>query len=251
MDLAQAAIGPGMAVFSRYARVLEADGGPMPVRAALAEINRVLDETLAAAEGEMDVDTRFCVAWFEQYGVAERAYGEAEVLFTAKNTSFAGLEEAGVIVGGGGKVRLRRREELEQDWDPARDRRLVDWECAQHLVRAMTAEAGGGVAEAARLAHAMGPARAENARALAYRLYTVSERKDGPGRRWPATSSSLPGRRSRPGPPNSPAAARRRRRWGCEAPGSAGVPPARARSARRRRCRRDAGAPRTTLTGIA
>ena len=181
VDLAQAVIGPGMAVFSRYARVLEADGAPMPVRAALAEINRVLDETLAEAEGEMDIDTRFCVAWFEQYGTAERAYGEAEVLFTAKNTSFAGLEEAGVIVGGGGKVRLRRREELEKDWDPARDRRLVDWECAQHLVRAMTAEAGGGVAEAARLAHAMGSARAENARALAYRLYTVSERKGWTG----------------------------------------------------------------------
>ena len=96
--------------------------------------------------------TRFCVAWFERYGVAERAYGEAEVLFTAKNTSFAGLKEVGVIVGGGGKVRLSRREELEQDWDPARDRRLADWECVQHLVRAMTAEAGGGVAEAARLA---------------------------------------------------------------------------------------------------
>ena len=177
VDLAQAAIGPGMAVFSRYARVLEADGAPMGVRAALAEINRVLDQTLAAAEGEMDVDTRFCVAWFEQYGAAERAYGEAEVLFIAKNTSFAGLEEAGVIVGGGGKVRLGRRDELEQDWDPARDRRLVDWKCAQHLVRAMTDEAGGGVAEAARLAHAMGPARAEKARALAYRLHTVSERR--------------------------------------------------------------------------
>ena len=181
VDLAQAAIGPGMAVFSRYARVLEADGRPMPVRAALAEINRVLDETLAEAEGEMDADTRFCVAWFEQYGTAERAYGEAEVLFTAKNTSFRGLEEAGVIVGGGGKVRLKRRDELEQGWDPARDRRLVDWECAQHLVRAMTEEAGGGVADAARLAHAMGPARAEKARALAYRLYTVSERKGWAG----------------------------------------------------------------------
>ena len=177
VDLAQAAIGPGMAVFSRYARVLEADGAPMGVRAALAEINRVLDKTLAAAEGEMDADTRFCVAWFEQYGAAERAYGEAEVLFIAKNTSFAGLEEAGVIVGGGGKVRLGRRDELERDWDPARDRRLVDWKCAQHLVRAMTDEAGGGVAEAARLAHAMGPARAEKARALAYRLHTVSERR--------------------------------------------------------------------------
>ena len=181
VDLAQAAIGPGMAVFSRYARVLEADGRPMRVRAALAEINRVLDETLAEAEGEMDADTRFCVAWFEQYGTAERAYGEAEVLFTAKNTSFRGLEEAGVIVGGGGKVRLRRRDELEEGWDPARDLRLVDWECAQHLVRAMTDEAGGGVADAARLAHAMGSARAEKARALAYRLYTVSERKGWAG----------------------------------------------------------------------
>ena len=177
VDLAQAAIGPGMAVFSRYARVLGADGVPMPVRAALAEINRVLDETLAEAEGDMDADTRFCVAWFEQYGTAERAYGEAEVLFTAKNTSFAGLQDAGVIVGGGGKVRLKRRDELDPAWDPARDGRLVDWECAQHLVRAMTAETGGGVAEAAHLTFAMGPARAENARALAYRLYTVSERK--------------------------------------------------------------------------
>ena len=177
VDLAQAAIGPGMAVFSRYARVLEADGAPMKARAALAEINRVLDETLAEAEGDMDADTRFCVAWFEQYGAAERPYGEAEVLFTAKNTSFKGLEEAGVIAGGGGKVRLKRREELDPGWGPARDDRLVDWECAQHLVRAMTAETGGGVAEAARLAHAMGPGRAENARALAYRLYTVSERK--------------------------------------------------------------------------
>ena len=103
------------------------------------------------------------------------------MLFTAKNTSFAGLEEAGVITGGGGRVRLRRRDELDPDWDPARDRRLVDWECAQHLVRAMTAERGGGVAEAARLAHAMGRGRAENARALAYRLYTAAERKGWAG----------------------------------------------------------------------
>ena len=91
-----------MAVFSRYAQVLQADGKPMPVRAALVEINRVLDQTLAEAEGEMDADTRFCVAWFEQHGTAERAYGEAEVLFTAKNTSFAGLEKAGVLTRGGG-----------------------------------------------------------------------------------------------------------------------------------------------------
>ena len=182
VDLAQAAIGPGMAVFSRYAQVLEADGAAMPVRQALVEINRVLDETLAEAEGDMDADTRFCVAWFEQYGTAERAYGEAEVLFTAKNTSFDGLMQAGVLAGGGGKVRLKRRDELDSDWDPATDKRVADWECVQHLVRAMTAETGGGVAEAARLAAAMGPGRAENARTLAYRLYTVSERKGWSGR---------------------------------------------------------------------
>ena len=185
VDLAQAAIGPGMAVFSRYAQVLEADGAAMPVRQALVEINRVLDETLAEAEGDMDADTRFCVAWFEQYGTAERAYGEAEVLFTAKNTSFDGLMRAGVLAGGGGKVRLKRRDELDSDWGPATDKRVADWECVQHLVRAMmramTAETGGGVAEAARLAAAMGPGRAENARSLAYRLYTVSERKGWSG----------------------------------------------------------------------
>ena len=181
VDLAQAAIGPGMAVFSRYAQVLEADGAQMPVRQALVEINRVLDETLAEAEGDMDVDTRFCVAWFEQYGTAERAYGEAEVLFTAKNTSFDGLMRAGVLAGGGGKVRLKRRDEMDSGWDPTTDKRIADWECVQHLVRAMTAETGGGVAEAARLAAAMGPGRAENARALAYRLYTVSERRGWSG----------------------------------------------------------------------
>ena len=177
VDLAQAALGPGMAIYSRYSRILGANGSQVSVRAALREINRVLDETLAAQDGDLDADTRFCVAWFEQFGSAERDYGEAEVLFTAKNTSFAGLERAGVVVGGGGKVRLKRREELDPGWNPRTDSRLVDWECAQHLVRTMTAKSGGGVMEAAGLVVAMGPARAENARVLAYRLFTVSERK--------------------------------------------------------------------------
>ena len=181
VDLAQAAIGPGMAVFSRYAQVLEADGTAMGVRRALVEINRVLDETLAEAEGDLDADTRFCVAWFEQYGTDERAYGEAEVLFTAKNTSFTSMEQTGVLVGGRGRVRLKRRDELEPDWNPSTDRRIADWKCVQHLVRAMTAETGGGVKEAARLATTMGPSRAANARALAYRLYTVAERKGWTG----------------------------------------------------------------------
>ena len=177
VDLAQAAIGPGMAVFTRYGQVLEADGSRMSVRSALVEINRMLDETLARQEGDLDADTRFCVAWYEQYGMAERAYGEAEVLFNAKNTSFEGLRSAGVIVGGKGKVRIRGRDELDSDWDPASDRRVADWEGAQHLTRALTAEQGGGVAEAARLVLAMGGERAEKARALAYRLYALADRR--------------------------------------------------------------------------
>ena len=177
VDLAQAAIGPGMAVFTRHVRVLEADGEPMSVRSALVEINRVLDETLARQEGNLDADTRFCVAWYEQYGMEERPYGEAEVLFNAKNTSFDGLERAGVIAGGKGKVRIKRRDELDPDWDPRTDRRVTDWESAQHLTRALTTEQGKGVAEAARLVLGMGADRAENARALAYRLYSLADRK--------------------------------------------------------------------------
>ena len=177
VDFAQAAIGPGMAIFTRSARVLEADGSPMSVRSALVEINRTLDETLARQEGDMDPDTRFCVAWYEQYGTGERAYGEAEVLFSAKNTSFEGLQRAGVVVGGKGKVRLRRRDELDPEWNPETDRRITDWEGAQHLTRSLTAERGGGVAEAARLVLGMGAERADKARALAYRLYSLAERK--------------------------------------------------------------------------
>ena len=177
VDLAQAAIGPGMAIFSRHSEVMEAGGSPMSVRSALVEINRMLDETLARQEGDLDADTRFCVAWYEQYGTGERAYGEAEVLFNAKNTSFEGLQRAGVVVGGKGKVRLTRREELDPDWDPAVDGRITDWEGAQHLTRSLTAEQGGGVAEAARLVLAMGTERAEKARALAYRLYSLADRK--------------------------------------------------------------------------
>ena len=174
VDLAQAAIGPGMAIFTRYALVLEADGLPMAVRSALVEINRMLDDTLARQEGDLDADTRFCIAWYEQYGTGEQAFGVAEVLFNAKNTSFDGLRDAGVIVGGKGRVRLARREELAPGWNPALDQRITDWKGAQHLTHSLTAERGGGVAEAARLVLAMGADRAEKARALAYRLYSLA-----------------------------------------------------------------------------
>ncbi len=106
VDLAQASIGPGMAIYSRYNAVLEADGKPMSVRTALTLINQALDEFLAEQEGEYDGDTRWALTWFEQYGHNEAAYGVAETLSRAKNTSVDGLSEAGIVEARGGKVRL-------------------------------------------------------------------------------------------------------------------------------------------------
>jgi putative DNA methylase len=184
VDLAQAAIGPGMAVFSRYNAVLEADGTPMRVRTALALINQALDEYLTEQEGEYDSDTRWALAWFEQFGHNEASYGVAETLSTAKNTSVEGLAEAGILAARGGKVRLLRREEIAltpvpspkgrgESWDPRQDKRLTAWESVQHLIYEL--DKNGEEAAAALLARLGG--MAETARDLAYRLYTVCERK--------------------------------------------------------------------------
>jgi len=172
VDLAQAAIGPGMAVFSRYARVLETDGSPMGVRTALSLINQSLDEVLAEQEGEFDADTRWALAWFDQYGFTEGAYGQAETLSTAKNTSVSGMVEAGILAAKGGKVRLLKKEELPADWDPAADTRLTIWESTHYLIRALDQ----GEQAAAGLLRKLG-AVSEIARDLSYRLYTVCERR--------------------------------------------------------------------------
>ena len=173
VDLAQAAIGPGMAIYSRYSAVLEADGKAMSVRTALGLINQALDEFLAEQEGEYDGDTRWALTWFEQYGHNEAAYGVAETLSRAKNTSVDGLSEAGIVEARGGKVRLYRRDELDTNWDPTHDKRLTAWESAAHLIYALE---NGGEESAAGLLAKLGSA-AEVARDLAYRLYTVCERK--------------------------------------------------------------------------
>lgn len=173
VDLAQAAIGPGMAVYTRYAKVLDAEGRPLTVREALALINQVLDETLAEQEGDFDADTRWALAWFEQHGFAEGEYGVAETLSKAKNTSVAGMVEAGIVASKRGKVRLLKPDELPADWDPALDARFTHWEAVHQLIRALE---GGGEAAAATLAAKLG-SRADAARELAYRLYTVCERK--------------------------------------------------------------------------
>ena len=172
VDLAQASIGPGMAVFTRYHEVLNADGSPVSIREALALINAALDEVLAEQEGDFDADTRWALAWFEQIGFNAGEYGLAETLSKAKNTSVDGLVEAGIVESRGGTVRILEPTELDPDWDPASDRRPTVWEMTHHLIRTLAI----GESEAAELAAELG-SRAETARDLAYRLYTVSERK--------------------------------------------------------------------------
>jgi len=175
VDFAQAAIGPGMAIYSRYRRILEASGKPMTVRTALALINQTLTEVLSELEDEFDHDTRWAIAWYEQHGFQEGDFGEAELLSKAKVTSVSGLVEAGIVHARGGKVRLLRPEELPQDWNPESDRRFTIWEATHHLVRVYYHERMGDVATA-ELLRKLG-AHGELARDLAYRLFGVAEKK--------------------------------------------------------------------------
>jgi putative DNA methylase len=173
VDLAQAAIGPGMAVYTHYSKVLDAEGKPLTVREALALINQNLDEALAEQEGDFDSDTRWALAWFDQHGFRDAEYGIAETLSKAKNTSVDGLVRAEIIASSKGKVRLLAPAELPKDWDPATDTRLTTWDSLHHLIRVLES---GGESAAAALVAKLG-SKAENARELAYRMYSVCERK--------------------------------------------------------------------------
>ena len=173
VDMAQAAIGPGMAIYSRYKQVLEADGTPMPVRTALSFINQTLDEYLAEQEGNYDSDTRWALSWFEQYGYEEGAYGVAETLSKAKNISIQGLVTAGILEARSGKVRLLRRDQLKPNWEPKADIRPTVWEAVQYLTLALDKE---GELAAAFLLTSMG-SLADTACDLAYRLYSLCEKK--------------------------------------------------------------------------
>lgn len=173
VDLAQAAIGPGMAVYTRYAKVLDAEGKPLSVREALALINQTLDESLAKQEGDFDADSRWAITWFEQIGFEVGEYGTAEQLSKSKNTSVSGLVEAGILASKSGKVRLLKPGELPDDWDPTTDKRLTSWETVHHLIRVLEASGEGAAAE---IISKLG-AKAEVARELCYRLYTLCERK--------------------------------------------------------------------------
>lgn len=178
VDLAQAAIGPGMAVFSRYDAVLEADGTPMSVRTALTLVNQALSEALEEQEGWYDPETRWAVTWFAQRGFGEGPSGEAILLSTAKDTALNAMERAGFIKAVGGKVKLLSREELPADYDPQNDPRTTVWEATQYLVRELEANGELGAARMMRRYRETKPdLDVDRARELAYRLYAICDQK--------------------------------------------------------------------------
>ncbi len=175
VDLAQASIGPGMAIYSRYSRVEESNGTLLGVRAALQLINRALDEVLAEQEGEYDAATRWAVAWFEQFAMGESPYGVAETLSKAKNVSIEGLKDTGILESRAGKVRLLRRDEFAKGWHVRTHAGHVTvWEVMQRMIYGL--QEGKGEIEAGDILRSVGEV-GEIARDLAYRLYTVCERK--------------------------------------------------------------------------
>lgn len=140
VDLPQAAIGPGMAVFSRYASVLESDGTPMTVRSALARINEVLDQVLNEQEGDFDSTTRFAIAWFKQHGYTSGSFGDADNLARARNTAVAALDRDEVLRSRAGQVALLAPSELRDDYDVVTDDHTSAWEVTHHLIRILEAD---------------------------------------------------------------------------------------------------------------
>ena len=173
VDMAQSAIGPGMEVFSRYVKVVEADGSQMGVRTAIGLINEALEEVLSSEDTELDADTRWALTWYEQNGYDAASFGDAETLSKAKNTSVQGVERAGIIQNVGGKVRILTRDELEQDWDPLSDQRRTDWKLTQHLIVLLEQSEE----KAGDLLRAVGGGMGDRALRLAWLLHGIAERE--------------------------------------------------------------------------
>ena len=174
VDMAQSVIGPGMEVFSRYSKVLEADGKKMKVRTALTLINEKLEEVLSAEETEFDADTRWALTWYRQYGHEPGPFGDADILSKAKNTSVAGVVQAGIVESRQGKVRLLTRGDLDQtEWNPAADKRPTVWEVTQHLIVRLDYSES----EAAELLRQVGGGAGDRARRLTYLLYQIADRR--------------------------------------------------------------------------
>ncbi len=177
VDLPQAAIGPGMAVFSRYSTVLESDGSAMTVRSALARINETLDEVLAEQEGDFDAPTRFAIAWYRQHGYETGRFGDADNLARARNTAVESLDRAGILVSRAGKVQLIRPADLSPAYDVATDPSVSTWEVLQHLIRVLETDGVGGAGAflAAALHRSDVTVEADLIKELAHLLFRVAE----------------------------------------------------------------------------
>ncbi|GAA4740224.1 DUF1156 domain-containing protein [Gordonia alkaliphila] len=173
VDLPQAAIGPGMAVFSRYSGVLEDDGSKMTVRTALQRINAILDEVLGELENDFDAPTRFALTWFRQYGFTSGTFGEAENIANARGISLDALERAGILTKGGGKVGLIAPDDMPADYDPSADDQISEWEVVMHLTRVLAAE--GVPAASVLLGQVPSTVDGELCRELASLLFTIAE----------------------------------------------------------------------------
>ena len=212
VDFAQAAIGPGMAVFSRYRTVVEADGSAMTVRTALALINHALDEVLTEQEGDFDADTRFCVKWFTQFGWDETDFGHADQLSRSTNTSVDGLVRGGVFWARAGRARLLAPDDLSDDWNPLTDDRISVWEAVVRLAKTLDQQGG---EEAAQLMGAVAQrVDLDTAKELAYLLFAICEKKkwtdtallfNGLGTSWSDLSAVARAGGSRTPPPAQPA----------------------------------------------
>ena len=181
VDLAQAVIGPGMEIFSKYSRVLDIEGKPISVGTALALINQTVETIQSEQEEDFDLDSRWALLWFEQQGFEQGDFGVAQQLSVSKNTSVEGMIEAGILESGSGKVRILKPKELPEDWDPNNDDRFTQWEAVHHLIRAIESS---GENAAAELVTKLG-SKAETAKALCYRLYNICE-----GKKWVSDAAS-------------------------------------------------------------
>lgn len=178
VDLPQAAIGPGMAVFSRYASVIEADGSPMSVRSALARINEILDQVLNEQEGDFDATTRFAIAWYRQHGYKTGEFGDANNIANARNTSVEAMARAGILTSAAGRVTLLAPAALPSEYDPAADEQISTWEVLHHMIAALER---GGIDEAAALlatagSRTEGPIDADLLKELAFLLFSLAEK---------------------------------------------------------------------------
>lgn len=175
VDMAQAAIGPGMSIFSRFSKVIEADGSDMSVKTALQLINQALDEVISDQEGDFDPETRFCIKWFSQYGWNEATSGDADTLSRAVNTSITGLERGGIFKTAGGKARLIEAKDMSSSWNPEEDKAISVWEVALRVGHALQKE---GMDVAAKWIQASSKiVDIDSVKELSYLLFAISEKK--------------------------------------------------------------------------